>query len=43
VQLHRQLNPDVTLMDLQMPDMRGLDVVSEFWLSAMGLPALVVS
>ena len=25
VQLHRQLNPDVTLMDLQMPDMSGLD------------------
>jgi len=22
VQLHRQLNPDVTLMDLQMPDAR---------------------
>jgi DNA-binding NarL/FixJ family response regulator len=43
VQLHRQLNPGVTLMDLQMPDIRGLDVVSEFWLSAMGLPALVVS
>ncbi len=27
VQLHRQLNPDVTLMDLQMPDMSGLDVL----------------
>jgi DNA-binding NarL/FixJ family response regulator len=25
VQLHRELNPDVTLMDLQMPDMSGLD------------------
>jgi DNA-binding NarL/FixJ family response regulator len=25
VQLHSQLNPDVTLMDLQMPDMSGLD------------------
>jgi DNA-binding NarL/FixJ family response regulator len=27
VQLHRQLNPDVTLMDLQMPDMSGLDAI----------------
>ena len=28
VQLHRQLNPDVTLMDLQMPDMSGLDAIT---------------
>jgi DNA-binding NarL/FixJ family response regulator len=28
VQLHRKLNPDVTLMDLQMPDMSGLDAIS---------------
>jgi DNA-binding NarL/FixJ family response regulator len=28
VQLHRELNPDVTLMDLQMPDMSGLDAIS---------------
>jgi DNA-binding NarL/FixJ family response regulator len=27
VQLHRRLNPDVTLMDLQMPDMSGLDAI----------------
>jgi DNA-binding NarL/FixJ family response regulator len=27
VQLHRELNPDVTLMDLQMPDMRGVDAI----------------
>jgi DNA-binding NarL/FixJ family response regulator len=27
VQLHRKLNPDVTLMDLQMPDMSGLDAI----------------
>ena len=27
VQLPRQLNPDVTLMDLQMPDMSGLDAI----------------
>jgi DNA-binding NarL/FixJ family response regulator len=27
VQLHRQLNPDVTLMDLQIPDMSGLDAI----------------
>src|SRR5580692_8328421 len=27
VQLHRQLVPDVTLMDLQMPDMSGLDAI----------------
>jgi DNA-binding NarL/FixJ family response regulator len=27
VQLHRELNPDVTLMDLQMPDMSGLDTI----------------
>src|SRR5258705_733574 len=27
VQLHRQLNPDVTLMDLQMPEMSGLDAI----------------
>ena len=27
VHLHRQLNPDVTLMDLQMPDMNGLDAI----------------
>lgn len=27
VQLHRDLNPDVTLMDLQMPDMSGLDAI----------------
>src|SRR5260221_14583203 len=27
VELHRELNPDVTLMDLQMPDMSGLDVL----------------
>ncbi len=27
VQLHRQLSPDVTLMDLQMPDMSGLDAI----------------
>jgi DNA-binding NarL/FixJ family response regulator len=27
IQLHRQLNPDVTLMDLQMPDMSGLDAI----------------
>ena len=25
VQLHQELNPDVTLMDLQMPGMNGLD------------------
>ena len=27
VQLHRELNPDVTLMDLQMPDMSGVDAI----------------
>ena len=27
VQLHRELAPDVTLMDLQMPDMSGLDAI----------------
>ena len=27
VQLHREVNPDVTLMDLQMPDMSGLDAI----------------
>jgi DNA-binding NarL/FixJ family response regulator len=27
VQLHREINPDVTLMDLQMPDMSGLDAI----------------
>ena len=27
VQLHRELNPDVTLMDLQMPRMSGLDAI----------------
>jgi DNA-binding NarL/FixJ family response regulator len=27
VQLHRDLNPDVTLMDLQMPEMSGLDAI----------------
>ena len=27
VQLHQELNPDVTLMDLQMPDMNGLDAI----------------
>jgi DNA-binding NarL/FixJ family response regulator len=27
VHLHRELNPDVTLMDLQMPDMSGLDAM----------------
>src|ERR1700686_5840334 len=27
VQLHRELNPDVTRMDLQMPDMSGLDAI----------------
>jgi DNA-binding NarL/FixJ family response regulator len=27
VQLHRQFNPDVTLMDLQMPEMTGLDAI----------------
>jgi DNA-binding NarL/FixJ family response regulator len=27
VLLHRELNPDVTLMDLQMPDMNGLDAI----------------
>src|ERR1700735_4678883 len=27
VQLHRELNPDVTLMHLQMPDMSGLDAI----------------
>jgi DNA-binding NarL/FixJ family response regulator len=27
VQMHRRLNPDVTLMDLQMPDMSGLDAI----------------
>jgi DNA-binding NarL/FixJ family response regulator len=27
VQLHRDMNPDVTLMDLQMPGMSGLDAI----------------
>ena len=27
VQLHREVNPDVTLMDLQMPEMSGLDAI----------------
>jgi DNA-binding NarL/FixJ family response regulator len=27
VQLHRELKPDVTLMDLQMPEMSGLDAI----------------
>jgi DNA-binding NarL/FixJ family response regulator len=27
VQLHREFNPDVTLMDLQMPEMSGLDAI----------------
>ena len=27
VRLHRELKPDVTLMDLQMPDMSGLDAI----------------
>jgi DNA-binding NarL/FixJ family response regulator len=27
VQLHRELNPDVTLMDLQMSDMSGVDAI----------------
>jgi DNA-binding NarL/FixJ family response regulator len=27
LQLHRELKPDVTLMDLQMPDMSGLDAI----------------
>lgn len=27
VQLHRELHPDVTLIDLQMPDMSGLDAI----------------
>src|ERR1700723_1297758 len=27
VQLYRELDPDVTLMDLQMPDMSGLDAI----------------
>lgn len=27
VQLYRELHPDVTLMDLQMPDMSGLDAI----------------
>jgi DNA-binding NarL/FixJ family response regulator len=27
VQLHRELRPDVTLMDLQMPDMSGVDAI----------------
>jgi DNA-binding NarL/FixJ family response regulator len=27
VQVHRELKPDVTLMDLQMPDMSGLDAI----------------
>jgi DNA-binding NarL/FixJ family response regulator len=27
VHLHRQLSPDVTLMDLQMPEMTGLDAI----------------
>src|SRR5579862_8856969 len=27
VQLHRELRPDVTLMDLQMPEMGGLDAI----------------
>lgn len=27
LQLHRELNPDVILMDLQMPDMSGLDAI----------------
>jgi DNA-binding NarL/FixJ family response regulator len=27
VQLHREVHPDVTLMDLQMPDMSGMDAI----------------
>lgn len=28
IELHRRLRPDVTLMDIQMPDMNGIDVTS---------------
>jgi DNA-binding NarL/FixJ family response regulator len=38
VQLHRQLNPDVTLMDLQMPDMSGLDAIIALWCGAAQFP-----
>jgi DNA-binding NarL/FixJ family response regulator len=34
VRMHRQLRPDVTLMDLQLPDMNGVEAIRQIRMSA---------
>ena len=43
VQMHRRLNPDVTLMDLQMPDMSGLELVEKMNELGLSLPTIFMT
>jgi phosphoserine phosphatase RsbU/P len=43
VELFEQTSPDIVLVDLQMPDMNGLDVITEISKISNFIPTIVIS
>ncbi len=43
LELFKQKNPDIVLVDLQMPDMHGLEVISAFHKNSAFIPVIVIS